>query len=214
MIKTGLVLIFMLSVLCSTDAVAGPGCAACFGAICGPAVLAECSALAAAAFAAGGIFAPFTWAGCAGVYCVPCIVACACYDASTAVIATNGTMVPMITLTPGDEVQTVDKNYQRVLTKVVAVELQVGNFSGVEIRTAGARIITTNEHRVRILQPQNGLLAMQAVAASTVSKGDIVMENGDFAPVLSVANTFITTKVNLVTQDCTVLSNGVLTETC
>jgi len=184
------------------------GCTPCLQAFCGVPILELCvdtCLVTELAFVACLV-------ACAGVHCIPCVVACACYDEHTTVTLANGTVVAMSTLFPGDIVQTLDENLDLANTTVTSIHEMKGNFSGIAINTLKGSLKVTREHYIRVLRPNS---ATMGIPAQRARENDMVVEQFTGAsPVTSIYNHTILKKVSLVTESCTVLANGILTETC
>jgi hypothetical protein len=183
------------------------GCSPCLIAFCGVATFDYCvdTCIFTPSF-------PACLVACAGVHCIPCIVACACYDEHTTVTLANGKVVAMSTLLPGDIVQTLDESLELTNTTVTSIHELNGNFSGIAINTQKATLKVTREHEIRVLRPDSGTTGIPAWKAR---ENDMVVEQSNGASqVKSIYNHTIFRKISLVTTSCTILANGILTETC
>jgi len=126
----------------------GPVCAACIIGVCE----------AATTPCLGGCLA--SWVGypvcataCIALFCVPCVVTCACHDVdSTNVILSNGTEIKMSFLKVGDSVMTYNKSTNETTpTKVLHINVVTAEFESIEITSSdGNSVKITPSHQVYI----------------------------------------------------------------
>ena len=126
----------------------GPVCAACIMGVCE----------AATTPCLGGCLA--SWVGypvcataCIAIFCVPCVVTCACHDLdSTNVILSNGTEIKMSWLKVGDSVMTYNRITNKTTpTKVLHINAVTAEFESIEITSSdGNSVKVTPSHQVYI----------------------------------------------------------------
>ena len=148
---------------------------------------------------------------CAAVGCLPCVPACACYDQNTTVTLPDGRVSSMALLQHGDQVQTLDDNFQLVNTTVTSIALFDGNFDAVKIQTSSASITLTDQHLLPVFRAENDF---RIINASSVSIGDLMMQPSGVSAVVGISDAEITTKIGIVTETCNILADGILTTTC
>eukprot|EP00286_Rhodomonas_abbreviata_P023604 CAMPEP_0181315892 /NCGR_PEP_ID=MMETSP1101-20121128/15610_1 /TAXON_ID=46948 /ORGANISM="Rhodomonas abbreviata, Strain Caron Lab Isolate" /LENGTH=170 /DNA_ID=CAMNT_0023423115 /DNA_START=349 /DNA_END=858 /DNA_ORIENTATION=+ len=115
----------------------------------------------------------------------------------------------MIDVSPGTRIRTLNDANKVVMTKVVSILIIDGNFTGTTIQTARATLTTTHDHPVYV---QTQVAQGMAIPAVSVSKGDLVLGDGGIAMVLDAAKQNMRKKVLFVTEACTALTNGILTQ--
>ena len=132
----------------------------------------------------------------------------------------DGTVTRMLDLRSGDLVQTIDeathKPLNTTVTLIEAHEAQVGYYFGISIETGKGSITTTEEHIFRVLRA--GFYGLEAIwkSAKMISKGDLLVTGttAEVTKVTAVTEQIIYKTIKLKTESCTVLSNGILTNTC
>lgn len=184
------------------------GCLPCIVGLCGEAVWTSCGLTCM--MVPPPAYIPCMVA-CAGVYCTPCIVACACYDQNTTVTLSNGKVSRMELLQPGDQVQTLNDDFQIINTAVTSLEVMEGNFEGVKIQTRKSSVTLTDQHQLRVFTAEDDF---KITNASSVAMGDLMMRPTGFTPVVQISDEIIVKKILITTESCTILSNGILTKTC
>ena len=129
----------------------------------------------------------------------------------------DGTVTRMLDLRSGDLVQTIDEATHKPLnTTVTLIEAKVGYYFGISIETGKGSITTTEEHIFRVLRA--GFYGLEAIwkSAKMISKGDLLVTGtmAEVTEVTAVTGQIIYKTIKLKTESCTVLSNGILTNTC
>lgn len=197
--------IFFLLLLASTEAATVVMQAACWIVICST----PCAGIVVTALTSAPL-------------CAACLASCFCFDESSTVMTGSGQR-SMEEVEVGEKVTTLDMNGTTFRTEVEQKNVLRGNFSMVEISFASLEengmasmvptepLLVSVSHPMLIIEEGGGLKVQEA--ASMRPGHQLRVSDGSLVQVSAVKLLHRPSKVVLVTEDCTILANGIYTAT-